>query len=318
MSSSGTPTSTLGLNQWFPNDKPERADFDSDNLKIDAAFNAIKQDVSAVRSTVNSTASAVATAQTTANGKVSKTGDTLTGVLSIKTDNAVSRQVVSGEVVYLQAGITDGAGTVTNNAGTVCISGYCAAVANNINLLANTVHTRTVLPSADNLYNLGSASYRFANTYFGSSPTVSSDENMKEDIDVINDAYLNFLMSLNPVIYKFKDDENNKYLRMHCGLIAQGVERALYENGLNTLDFAGLIISPITEEIENGEYTEETIVDENGEEQTVRMPITETIITGSRYGLRYEEFIAPMLKMLQNQQKTIENLTARIEALDVK
>ena len=43
MSSSGTPTSTLGLNQWFPNDKPERADFDSDNLKIDAAFSSIKR-----------------------------------------------------------------------------------------------------------------------------------------------------------------------------------------------------------------------------------------------------------------------------------
>ena len=45
MSSSGTPTSNLGLNQWLPNDKPERVDFDSDNLKIDAAFSSIKQDV---------------------------------------------------------------------------------------------------------------------------------------------------------------------------------------------------------------------------------------------------------------------------------
>ena len=36
MSSTGTPTSNLGLNQWLPNDKPERADFNSDNQKIDA------------------------------------------------------------------------------------------------------------------------------------------------------------------------------------------------------------------------------------------------------------------------------------------
>ena len=38
MSSTGTPTPHLGLNQWLPNDKPERVDFDSDNLKIDAAL----------------------------------------------------------------------------------------------------------------------------------------------------------------------------------------------------------------------------------------------------------------------------------------
>ena len=38
MSSTGKPTPHLGLNQWLPNDKPERVDFDSDNQKIDAAF----------------------------------------------------------------------------------------------------------------------------------------------------------------------------------------------------------------------------------------------------------------------------------------
>jgi len=38
MSSSGTPTPHLGLNQWLPNDKPERADFNSDNQKIEAAM----------------------------------------------------------------------------------------------------------------------------------------------------------------------------------------------------------------------------------------------------------------------------------------
>jgi len=39
MSSAGTPTLHLGLNQWLPNDKPERVDFNSDNKKIDAFFN---------------------------------------------------------------------------------------------------------------------------------------------------------------------------------------------------------------------------------------------------------------------------------------
>jgi len=48
MSSTGTPTSNLGLNQWHPNDKPERADFNSDNQKIDADMYSISQDVGGV------------------------------------------------------------------------------------------------------------------------------------------------------------------------------------------------------------------------------------------------------------------------------
>jgi len=48
MSSSGTPTPHLGLNQWLPNDKPERADFNSDNQKIETHMNSISQDVGGV------------------------------------------------------------------------------------------------------------------------------------------------------------------------------------------------------------------------------------------------------------------------------
>ena len=40
-------------------------------------------------------------------------------------------------------------------------------------------------------------------------------------------------------------------------------------------------------------------------------PVTET-----RYGLRYTELIAPMIKAIQEQQTIIEDLKARIETLE--
>ena len=53
MSSSGKPTLHLGLNQWLPNDKPERADFNSNNQKIDVAFNSITQEMTVVKQNIN-------------------------------------------------------------------------------------------------------------------------------------------------------------------------------------------------------------------------------------------------------------------------
>jgi len=38
MASTGTPTPNIGLNQWQSTDKPERVDFNSDNLKVDSAL----------------------------------------------------------------------------------------------------------------------------------------------------------------------------------------------------------------------------------------------------------------------------------------
>jgi len=177
------------------------------------------------------------------------------------------------------------------------------------------VTTQGVMPSKDNTADIGASSYRFKQIYAANSTISTSDARLKENVNAIDEKHLDFLMTLNPITYKFKDDENNEYYRMHCGLEAQEVEQALYDNGLNTLDFAGLIISPITKEVETGEFAEEPFTDEDGTVQTIRMPITKTVITDYRYGLRYEEFIAPLIKMVQVQQKEIQDLKESIAEL---
>jgi hypothetical protein len=154
-------------------------------------------------------------------------------------------------------------------------------------------------PGADDSYDLGTASKRWNDIYATNGTIQTSDERQKDDITP-TELGLAFINNLNPVSYKWKDytaildieaidevlDEDGTviieakeattknvehiFTRTHQGLIAQQVEGVLAGK-----DFAGLI------------YNEES----------------------DRYGLRYTEFVAPLIKAVQE-------LTARIEQLE--
>ena len=85
------------------------------------------------------------------------------------------------------------------------------------------------------------------------------------------------------------------------------------------MDFAGFIKPPKTEDYY--EDVPETVTDEEtGEEKTVTRKELKTR-TGEGeyiYSLRYDEFIAPLICMVQKQQKQIENLERRLSALENK
>ena len=92
---------------------------------------------------------------------------------------------------------------------------------------------------------------------------------------------------------KTEFDSNN---RLHYGLISQDVEDSLNQLDIPTKDFAGFIKSP---KIKTNYNTME-----------------ETIIEGEyTYGLRYEEFIAPLIKLVQVQENRIRELEEKIEKL---
>jgi hypothetical protein len=157
-------------------------------------------------------------------------------------------------------------------------------------------------PGADNSHDIGTSSYRWEDVYATNGTIQTSDERQKDNITP-STLGLDFIKALNPVAYKWKNytstvnvddveaevDENGNainqvtkevehtFTRTHYGMIAQEVEAAL-----NGSDFAGLI------------YDEES----------------------DRYGLRYTEFVAPLIKAVQEQQATIEALTTRIEQLE--
>ena len=134
-------------------------------------------------------------------------------------------------------------------------------------------------PTVDNAYDLGQASTRWDDVRATNGSIVTSDRNEKNTI-VTSDLGLDFINKLSPVSYKF----NNK-TRTHYGLIAQDIETVLSEIGKSPTDFAG--------------FCKDTI-DSEGNEIDVE------------YGLRYNEFVSPMIKAIQDLHGEINVLKERL------
>lgn len=137
-------------------------------------------------------------------------------------------------------------------------------------------------PLTNNIYSLGlmgplnsgpdRVTRGWKNIYLNSAATVISDERTKENI-ITSDLGLTFINNLTPVKYNKIGGE-----RTHYGLIAQQVKSVLDE--ANIADFGGWVISDVN--------------DPEGQQ-----------------ALRYEEFISPLIKAVQE-------LTARVKSLEEK
>ena len=120
--------------------------------------------------------------------------------------------------------------------------------------------------------------------YLGSSGStaVSSDENLK-DLFEIDERYEQFFDLLEPVLYTYKETGHRK----HVGIGARHVKDCLDKAGINTEDFAGLIIE-----------TDVTIGEEENQQHYDEL-----------YSIRYEEFV--MLNTMK-----IKKLEKRVEVLE--
>lgn len=144
-------------------------------------------------------------------------------------------------------------------------------------------------PRFNNLYSIGQpidslngvTTNRFWKTIYSNTGTInSSDSRLKTNVQ---DSLLglDFINSLRPVSYKFiegsktEDGSSIPGERTHWGLIAQEVQSVIEEAGV---DFAGWVLLDKTD-------------------------------TESEQALRYEEFIAPLIKAVQE-------LTARVKSLE--
>lgn len=171
--------------------------------------------------------------------------------------------------------------------------------------------------AGDGLLNLGNGSHRWAVVYSKTGSINTSDRNEKNTIaDIDPEQAEKLIMGLKPSTFKFNDGTSG---RTHWGLISQDIEELLPQIGMSDLDFAGFIKTPKTEDYY--EDVPETVTDEEtGEEKTVtRKELKTRVIEGEYvYALRYSEFIAPLICMVQKQQKQIENLERRLSALENK
>jgi hypothetical protein len=129
--------------------------------------------------------------------------------------------------------------------------------------------TRNLMPQADDTYDLGHSSYRWDDIYATNGTIQTSDKRDKKDI-VATSLGLEFLNKLNPVSYKWATDSKNT--STHYGLIAQEVLETLKECGIESRDEFGGI---------------------TGDEET-------------RYGARYGEFIAILIKAVQELSEQVK------------
>ena len=154
-------------------------------------------------------------------------------------------------------------------------------------------------PSEDNSATLGSSSNRWSQVYAATASISTSDEREKENIASIPVSLMRAWGSIRFKIFQFSDavvekGENNA--RLHVGLIAQEIERAFNEEGLDARKF-GLFCYD--------EWEDEWEEDENKN-------MVQTRKAGSRYALRYEEALALECAY---QRWRIEQLEERINQL---
>jgi hypothetical protein len=146
-------------------------------------------------------------------------------------------------------------------------------------------------PVSDNNLTLGASGQRWSNVWAANGTIQTSDETQKTDI-APSDLGLDFIRSLQPVAYRWRVGGNveidGDYVarpgqRRHYGLIAQHVKAAIDAAGI--ADFGG--------------YVKADPNDPKSEE-----------------GLRYDQFIAPLVAAIQQLAAEAEGLQARVAALE--
>jgi len=152
--------------------------------------------------------------------------------------------------------------------------------------IGGTSSTARVIPATDNVGYIGESLSRWQAIYAVNGSIQTSDEREKTEIKETT-LGLDFIKDLKPVSYKWIDGEQQnkgKDEREHQGLIAQQVAETVEKHGINKNTFGGLDIQK-TEKYDDF------------------------------HGMSYDQFIAPLIKAIQEQQAQIEALQSEINEL---
>jgi hypothetical protein len=154
-------------------------------------------------------------------------------------------------------------------------------------------------PTIDNAYSLGDATHKWSDIYAANGTVHTSDRRLKKDVADISIG-LEFIDQLRPVQYKFIEGKKEMYTNPHGSTIVSSIagKRTHY----------GLIAQDVHTAMKSDEYAL-WILDNAKDPESAQ-------------GLRYTEFIAPMIKaiqdlhsILQSTNKTLESHSAEIRFL---
>ena len=131
-----------------------------------------------------------------------------------------------------------------------------------------------VIPNANALYNLGSRNFVWDAIYCSTDALNGSDRNIKNSIEALPEKYVSMFDLVEPRRYKLNSGTSGRF---HTGFIAQEVEAAMQECGIDSQEFAGWAAA----KREDGSET---------------------------YFLRYSEFIPILWAKVREQEKRLKRL----------
>lgn len=159
---------------------------------------------------------------------------------------------------------------------------FVSSSSNYFSVSAAGVYTADLSPVSSGSYNLGSSGSKWNNIYATNGEILTSDRNQKANITDMSEEYAAALIDgAVPKTYRLLSGSSG---RTHAGLISQDIEKAIYESGMTDMDFAGFI-----------KYQDEDGM--NG------------------YGLRYAEFIAPLIKYCQCLKRDLRQVQEQFFAM---
>lgn len=214
------------------------------------------------------------------------------GYIKVHSDDGTANCYVESDKLI---GDTIEAGRINGSTGYLELHGYTKAKmfvfndeAYGIVLDMNSNRDLHLRPASNEDTDCGSASYKWRNLYCKNGTIQTSDRNEKMNISDMSEQYANAIIDdASPKTYMMLNNESG---RTHAGMIAQDLEEQLSKNGMSSKDFAGFI-----------KYEKE---DTNG------VPTSEY-----GYGIRYEEYIAPLIKYSQCLKRDLKQEIERNQQL---
>jgi hypothetical protein len=154
------------------------------------------------------------------------------------------------------------------------------------------LYNGAIYPTVDNSRDLGTVGNRFDDVYATNGTIQTSDANEKQQIASLIDAEITAAKAISKLFKTFKWNssvaENGDNARTHTGVVAQQIETAMTDAGLNAGNYAFFVSS--------------TWEDEDGNSQT-------------RKGIRYPELLSFIGAATEQRLASIET---RLDALEAE
>ncbi|HFI2182841.1 TPA: tail fiber domain-containing protein, partial [Enterobacter roggenkampii] len=155
--------------------------------------------------------------------------------------------------------------------------------------------------ATDNTRTLGSGGRRWSQLFAGTATINTSDGRVKTDISDLEEAEKRVAQKLKGMMRRFRyidavaeKEANGEKARWHFGVIAQDVQKAFADEGLDAHEYGLFCHDKWETEYKPVMATKTVIDDETGQETEMEYDTGEKevlIEAGDRYGIRYEELL---------------------------